>query len=177
MNKPNTALAVIATLALAACGNPYELQDVDALKSSGSTTTTTRKSKTSTATTTYALKTTDARSASPVWKTSFPIYSTYDVFFALEITGSLSGHHTETVFVNMPGGSTYQRFDVAFATDVAANPGEQQAEKTATGWRVWVSMPVAGTMIDSMGLAGTWSATAYLDGASTANASAQFELY
>lgn len=126
----------------------------------------------------YALKTTDAyvAGAAPGWKSSFPIYSTYDVYFATEIPGPMAGHHTLTVFVMMPGGSAYQRFDVPFATDLVANPGEQQAEATSTGWRVVVSMPVAGTMIQQANLAGAWSAEVWIDSASAANARTSFNL-
>jgi hypothetical protein len=78
--------------------------------------------------------------------------------------------------VNLPGGSAYQRFDVNFATDVTAGAAEQQTEKTSTGCRVWVSMPVAGTTIQQYNLTGPWSASFYLDGSGAANASAGFSL-
>lgn len=126
---------------------------------------------------TWSLKATDASGASPVWKTSFPIASTYDVFLATEVQGTLSGHHRLTVYVNLPGGYAYQRFDVPFATDVAAAAGEQQAVRTSKGWRVWVTLPVAGTMIQTSALTGTWTAESWVDSATAANAKASFQLY
>jgi hypothetical protein len=120
---------------------------------------------------------TNAKSSSPVYGSSFAMGSTYDVFFATEISGALAGHHTQTVYVKMPGDSLYQRFDVKFATDVKAGNGEQQAEKTASGYRVWVSMPVAGTMIEMYGISGVWSAQVHIDGASAASSATTFTLY
>jgi hypothetical protein len=188
MNR--SLLSMVLVVALAGCGAEIETSQVEygsqqqEGKSSGGTTTTTtttsgggKGGKTATTTTTttvaasYALQTTDARfeGIAPTWKSDFAIYSTYEVMFATEITGSLSGHHTQTVFVSMPGGGAYQRFDVSFATDVAAGLDEQQAEKTETGWRVWISMPVAGTMIEQYSLTGPWTAEVYVDGAAKAN--------
>jgi hypothetical protein len=120
----------------------------------------------------YALKLTDARheGLAPAWKSSFDIYSTYELMFATEVPASLTGKHTLTVFVKMPGEMDYQRFDVTFVTDGEAGAGEQKAELTATGYRVWVGMPVAGTMIDQYALAGDWTADAHVDGVSKATA-------
>jgi hypothetical protein len=154
MNRKLLSAALL--LALAACGPQFD-QDVDGLKAPRTTTT---KAPT------YGLKLTDARfdGLEPSFKTSFVINSTYEVLFATEIVGTLSGRHTQTLFVSMPGGSAYQRFDVAFVTDVAPALGEQQAEKTATGWRVWVSLPVAGTIIEQYALTGGWTAQVNVDG-------------
>ncbi|MFZ5471631.1 MAG: hypothetical protein ACOZIN_19570 [Myxococcota bacterium] len=124
----------------------------------------------------YALRTTAQKSTKPTWQSSFPINSTYDVHFAFEVPSSVKGHHVATVFVFMPNLSTYQRFDLPFATDVAASSGEQQAQKLSTGYRVWASMPVAGTIIEQYSLTGDWRADAYLDGASTVAAKASFSL-
>ncbi|MBI3182902.1 MAG: hypothetical protein HYZ28_12260 [Myxococcales bacterium] len=168
----SAVVAAAAALTLAACGPELQSDSPDGLKGN--------KSRSgSTSAPTYALRTTDEHVAGvePTWKTAYPIMSTYDVFFATEITGSLSGHHTETVFVFTPSGAAYQRYDVAFATDVPAGSGEQQAERTATGWRVWVSMPVAGTMIQTSGLTGTWTGEVLIDSASTPNARTAFDLY
>ena len=189
MNKVLTLVVVVGSMLSIHCGGPMgdDLSSADqALKSGGSTTTTTtsggstKGGKTSTTTTapavTYALNTTDAYGTAPTFSSSFVINQTYDLFFAVDVNGALAGHHSASVFVNLPGGSAYQRLDVAFATDVAAGAGEQQAEKTATGYRVWVSMPVAGTVIEQYQLTGPWTASAFIDAGSTAAASASFSL-
>src|SRR6185436_8802086 len=100
------------------------------------------------------------------WMTSYPIGSTYEVYFATVVPGTLAGHNTETLDVFVPGGTAWQRFTFSFATTVMAGAGEQQAQKITGGYLVWASMPVAGTDIDSYGLTGSWSAVAYVNGAS-----------
>jgi hypothetical protein len=164
--------ALMSLFVLAACGgNSLETGSEDELKGA--------KGSGSTAAPTYALKATDAHTAgtNPIWKTSYPISSTYEVQLATEVTGTLPGHHLASVFVFTPGGASFIRYDVSFATDVAANAGEQQAERTATGWRVWVSLPVAGTMISTSNLSGTWSAETWVDAATAASAKTTFGLY
>src|SRR5690349_6869919 len=99
MNKTVAALA--AALTLTACG--MDSMDVEQLQSSSAA----ASSKTTkpVAGPTYALKTSDAHTAgvTPTWKTSYPVSSTLQIFFSTEITGTLSGHHAVTVFVNAPG--------------------------------------------------------------------------
>lgn len=165
--------AVLATSflsALSACGPELQTEQPDELKAQRSRTTSAPS---------YALKTTDAHQSGvePVFNSSFPLASTSDIYLATEISGALSGHHTQTVFLFTPAGYAYQRFDLAFATDVPAGAGEQQAEKTASGYRVWVTLPVAGTMIQSSNLVGTWKSELYVDSASTPNARGSFGLY
>ncbi len=123
----------------------------------------------------YALRATDARDASPAWKSSFVITDTYDVYLAADV-GAATGHLSATVFVKMPGGGDYQRFDLTYAAGVKAAAGEQVAEKVSGGYRVWLNFPVAGTMIEQYGLSGAWSAEAYLNGASASSATATFTL-
>jgi hypothetical protein len=125
---------------------------------------------------TYTLRTTDALAASPTFKSSFTIISTNEVDFATDIVGTFTGHHTMTVFINMPGGFAYQRIDLAFAAGVAAAAGEQVATKTSTGYRIWAAIPVAGTMIQTSNIVGQWSAQSWVDSASAANASVSFTL-
>jgi hypothetical protein len=126
---------------------------------------------------TYTLRTSSAEGSSPVFATSFAIFSTGDVDFAFDIDGTCSGHHTGTLDVFMPSGFAYQAFNVPFATDVAAGADEYQAVRTASGWRVWVSLPVAGTAIETSNIAGAWSAQMWLDAAQVPTASASFSLY
>lgn len=123
----------------------------------------------------YALRTTAQASTKPRWQSSFVISSTYTVYLAFELPRSASGHHQLTLFVTMPDGGLYQRFDIAFATD-GAESFEQLAQKTTTGYRVWAQLPVAGTMIDQYDIAGAWRADAYLDGAAEPSAVTSFVL-
>lgn len=169
-----TVIALVF-MTFVACGPEIE-SDPEFLKGGGSSKPS-KKSSTQQVTT-FTARTTDAHQAGsePQWKNTFPIHTTYDVFFALEIGGTYSGHHTATFEIRMPDGTTYQSFEVPFATDTEAFPGEQQAEAFSGGWRVWTNMPVAGTMIEMYGLSGTWSVAIYVDGASTPTASASFLL-
>ena len=107
---------------------------------------------------------------------TYVILNTNTVYFATEINGTFSGHHLASVYALMPSGAAYQRIDLSFATDVAAAVGEQQAEKTATGWRVWSSMPCAGTVIEQTHLTGVWTSELWMDSASTATARSNFTL-
>ena len=156
-----------ALLSLAACGTGSETDlDVEALK----------RGRTTSTAPTYAQRTTDALSSSPTWMTSFSISSTGSVYFATDINGTMSGSHQLVVFINMPDGSAYQRIDVSFATDATAGAGQQQAERTSTGWRVWTAIPIAGTTIQTANITGQWAAQAWVDSASAANASTSFNL-
>ena len=150
-------------------------------KGSGTSSGTTTKGKKGrmTAPLTYSVATASAHAqdAEPVWATAFRIYSTYDVFFAIDLPASATGRHTVALEARMPNGMVYQRWEVVFATDNAAAPGELQAEVTSTGWRVWVSLPVAGTMIQHSNLVGVWTSDAFLDGAPYAGATSKFTLY
>src|SRR5579872_7271936 len=93
----NFRIAVVASLAslAVACGGPMTeeeaaqlAQSQDALKSSGGGTTSGPS---------YALLTTASESASPVEQGAFTINSTYNVDFAVVVTGSLSGHNSANV--------------------------------------------------------------------------------
>lgn len=172
MNRTALQTAAFAFVAvLAACG-PVDQAELGSAQSELKAAAPTARRTTAPS---YGLLTTDAKSAAPSWKTSYSIASTYTVYFATEIA-NLSGHHTESVFVNLPGGQAYTRYDVSFATDVAAAAGEVQAEKTATGYRLWVAMPVAGTDIQNYNLSGPWTASVYLDTASVPAATAGFSM-
>jgi len=121
------------------------------------------------------IKTTDIKE-NPVWKTSFVVSTTRTVYMAVDFASS-RGHRQLTVFVNMPGNMPYQRFDVSFAVGVTPASGEQVAVQVSKGvYRVWVSMPVAGTMIERYNLRGVWDASAHLDGAASPNSSIAFTL-
>lgn len=164
---------LFAAGALFACGPSFEVEAAEDLR--GATATEGPKRTKATAAPAYALLTTDAQDPA-VWKTSFPIYSTYTLYLATEITGTLTGHHLASVYLIAPGSTMYQRLDTAFATDVLAGPDEQQAVKTSTGWRVWVSVPVAGTSIQQLNMAGTWTSEVWIDSAAVPNAKTSFVL-
>ena len=128
---------------------------------------------------TYGLRFTNAwvPGEEPVWTSEFAVTDTYFVEIATELPAEATGHHTLQVYVREPSaGGVYQRFDVAFAAGVSPNEGEVNAETTATGYRVWVSLPVKGTFIDSYSLLGTWSVESWIDSGSTANATGSFGL-
>ncbi|MHB8876641.1 MAG: hypothetical protein ACYC8T_23345 [Myxococcaceae bacterium] len=167
--RPALFAAAFLAASLAACGADFETATLEELKAAKRPRTTTPS---------FAVKTTDAHltGVTPVWKTSFSINATYELYVATEITGTLSGRHVQTTFLYTPEGLPYQRIDVAFATDVAAGPGEQQAERTATGWRVWSPVAVAGTLIESANLTGTWRAEVWVDSATQATAAATMTL-
>ncbi|HVE86086.1 MAG TPA: hypothetical protein VND93_24685 [Myxococcales bacterium] len=155
MRRITTIALAIAALAVAvatACGEdlPEQLPP-DAVK------------------TAYALHATDAQATA--WKTSFSILDTPELYFALDVGSNTPGHHVERLVLTMPSGSAYQVLYVAFAVNVAAAAGEQQAERTSAGWRVWASIPVAGTTIQEFNITGRWSVGASVDSATVANAS------
>jgi hypothetical protein len=111
-NSIKILMAALVAVAMVGCGGPMDegLQQggEQALKISTTTTssTATKAGKTPAPApapaVSYKLSTTDAHVAgvTPTWKSSFAIATTYDLFFATEVTGRLSGHHTETVFVS-----------------------------------------------------------------------------
>lgn len=170
MTYSKLAVALTTLSLLVGCGGPLDESDNGALGA----TELGLKNRTGSTAPSYASQTAAAESASPVWVSTFSASTTSNIYFATVITGTLSGHHTESVSVNLPGGSLYQNITVAFATDVAAGAGEVQAQKTSTGYIVWAAMPVAGTIIQQYNLSGPWTDSVYVDGAPAANASGSF---
>jgi hypothetical protein len=191
------AMLAVALMAVTGCGPELDGEfdaigtlELEAKRASGSTTTTTT---TTTATTksgskkgggttatapAYLLLTTDDRASAgaPIWKTTYPLASTWMIHLGTEIIGALPGHHTATVYVTAPSGQAYTRFDLAFATDAPAADGEQQAELIPNGYRVWASMPVSGTIITSYSLFGEWTASVHVDNAATPSSVTRFVL-
>ncbi|MBX5481480.1 MAG: hypothetical protein IRZ16_06505 [Myxococcaceae bacterium] len=127
--------------------------------------------------TTYATRTTDVvePGIAPTWKTSFAIAETWSVEIATDVPASSAGHHVLDVYVYSPSGATYEAFTVRFAAGAPAGADEIEAEDLGTGYRVWVSLPVIGTFIDSYHLAGGWKADSWIDGAGP-RSSAEFQL-
>lgn len=126
----------------------------------------------------YQLRATTAAvtSTSPVWGSTFVISSTTNLNLATDFSGLASGHHKASLFFYAPDTSLYQRNNVAFAVGVAPAAGEVSAQKTATGYRIWTSLPVAGTNIDMYSMTGVWSGQTWIDAAASANAKLSFTL-
>ena len=131
----------------------------------------------------YAVKMTDNdRGSASEWKNLFLIEATPTVFIALEVDRSISGYHTASIVVHTPQGLPFQRFDFTFTTAATAGAeapaikGVLRAEHTATGYRLWVALPVANTLIQDLGLAGRWSSSVYVDRSIRPTASTLFSL-
>jgi hypothetical protein len=131
----------------------------------------------------YALKMTDEDLGSASqWKSSYVIEATPTVFIALEVDRGVSGYHTASIVVHTPQGLPYQHFDFTFTTaapagaEAPAIKGVLRAERTPTGYRLWVAMPVANTLIQDLGLAGGWSSSVYVDRPIRPTASTSFTL-
>lgn len=120
--------------------------------------------------TTYTLRTTDVQSADPVWKTSYSVNSTYELYFALDVIGAIVGTSFLQLEIVMPSGLPYQVFVDSFTAS--------SGEPIDGGIRIWKSIPVAGTMIQQFSIYGEWSATAYVQepDASMHTASTSFTL-
>jgi hypothetical protein len=126
----------------------------------------------------YTLRTTDEPTADPVWKTSYSADTTYDVFFALDVSGDVTGAHSYTLFIFAPGVIPYQAIDVTY-TSTSCTPVFGSAcwvDQTSDGIRVWTSFPVAGTIIEQFSLFGTWTADAYIDAAVSPTATTAFDI-
>ena len=68
----------------------------------------------------------------------FAIASTYEVQFSTEVTGILSGHHQQSVFVFTPSGASYIRYDVAFATEsTGCGPISRKTSEPASDSTAW----------------------------------------
>ncbi len=126
--------------------------------------------------TTYTLRTTDEQSLDPMWKTSYSAYATYDVFFALDVSGTVTDEHSYTLEIFAPGGLPYQRIDVTYTSTSCTPTFACSVDQTSDGIRVWTSLPVAGTTIQGSQLYGTWTADAYIDGAGSPNVSTFFDI-
>lgn len=103
--------------------------------------------------TSISIQFTDDNTTDPiVWKTSFPIYTTYNVFVAVDVENAPVGSHTAYIEIDTPFGTAWQLQAIPF-TVVSAG-------ETA---RVWGSLPVAGTPIQFLCLTGTWRALVWVD--------------
>ena len=127
---------------------------------------------------TYTLRTTDAQSATPEWKSAYSANGTYELYFALDITEDVIGPHLYTLFIFMPGGLPYGYIQSTFTATECTSVfgGTCSVETTSGGIRVWTSMPVAGTMIQQFQLYGTWRADVHIDGSAGPTASTNFEI-
>ena len=114
----------------------------------------------------YTLHVTDQSASNPPpswddWTGSgpyLPILTTANVYFAFDRYGpALSGTQSGTIFVNMPDGNAYTRYDFDFTGSTAYVTGTC----TQTIWPA--TMPVAGTIIQSYNLYGLWTAYLYVN--------------
>lgn len=104
--------------------------------------------------------------AAPVlFTTRFKMASTYDLFFAVDISNLAEGSHHIDLELTAPNGMIYQSLPVDFLVPAGS--------KTT---RVWASIPVAGTLIEQMQLVGKWKASAFINYAGSASSSAAFTL-
>lgn len=167
-------LAALVSLTLIACGNPIAPESEDVSDSSSEAEL--KAANTLKASAQVARKPAppppapaawkaqvSATATNPVFKTSFPIATTYDLFVAADIP-KLTGQHVAIYEISSPDGSVYQRTEVPFSTG------------TATTYRVWTSMPVAGTWIQMFAMTGTWTVRVFLDSETVSRASQTFSL-
>lgn len=103
-------------------------------------------------------------STDPTFKGGFAIATTYDLYLAFDIPQALAGQHVAAFEVASPDGAIYQRTTVAFT------PG------ASTQYRVWSSMPVAGTWIQQFAMSGTWTVRVFLDDEQVSRATKTFVL-
>jgi hypothetical protein len=173
-------LAALVAVSLCACGPQNIVEDtggvaagddssIDAVKSSGGGGG--GKNSGGSTSTSIAMQVREGATQSGTFATSFSINDTNTLFFAFDMPSTKSGSHVARFEIYMPSGSPYQVFDVAFAAGTAPAAGETSADVISGGYRVWASMPVAGTMIQQMNLSGTWSAKIFLDGVQVASSS------
>lgn len=105
-----------------------------------------------------------ASATNPVFQTTFPLATTYDLYVAFDIPTAISGTHVAVYEFVSPDGAIYQRTDVPFSMG------------RAKSYRVWGAMPVAGTFIQQYGMTGGWSVRVSLDAETAPRASAAFTL-
>ncbi len=154
----NKLLAALVSLTLTACGNAITPDGEDLSASSSAEL---RAAKPAPATWTAQVS---ATSTNPVFVSSFQIATTYDVYVAFDTAGALAGQHIATYEFSSPNGAVYQRNQVTFT------PG------TSTQYRVWSSLPVAGTMIQQYAMTGSWTVKVFLDAEATPRATKVFTL-
>ena len=85
-----------------------------------------------------------------IFKTSFPISTTHELYFAFDVPVPADYQQVARFVVTSPNGATFQTTQVPFSTG------------TSTRYRVWSSMPVAGTWIEQFQIKGTWTLKVYL---------------
>jgi hypothetical protein len=169
-------IAALAAASLLACGPQNLVEDTggvaetdfgvsrDEAKPSGGGSTGGKKAPTA-----IAMKVQESASQDGTFATSFSINATYTLFFAFDLPSTKSGAHLARYEIITPGGSPYQVFEVPFAAGQAAVGAEAQADLISGGYRVWASMPVAGTFIQQGQLTGAWTAKVFLDGVQVAS--------
>ncbi len=102
--------------------------------------------------------------------TTFSINATADLYFPFDMPSTKKGSHVARYEFTAPNGSMYQVETVAFAAGIAPMGNEISADIISGGYRIYVSMPVAGTMIQMFNYTGRWTVRVFLDDASVASA-------
>lgn len=156
------SLAAVAALSLFACGQEVVAEDEGTGFGPGEAQS--DALKTSKRTSAIAMKVQVAAAQTGAFATSFSIDATYDLFHAFDVPSTKAGSHVATYEIYMPSGMPYQRIEVPFAAGQAAVGAEVQADLITGGYRVWASMPVAGTAIQQSAITGVWSVKVALDG-------------
>ena len=153
---PKQLLAALVSLMLTACGNPVAPAGEDL---SGST-----------ADAIYDGTRVEVRKvrqprppAAPVWtsqisdtptdaifKTNFAIATTHELYFAFDVPVPATYQQVARFVVSSPNGATFQTTQVPFSTG------------TSSKYRVWSSMPVAGTWIEQFQIQGMWTLKVYI---------------
>ncbi len=154
----NTLLAALVSLTLVACGSPMVPAAEDLSATSQAELKAARP-----AAAVWQVQV-SATSTNPIFKTSFVIATTYDLFMAFDLPVALAGQHLAAFEITSPGGTVFQRTEVPFSTG------------TSTHYRVWTSMPVAGTWIQQFSMTGTWSVRVFLDAEQVSRATQTFLL-
>lgn len=158
----NKLLAALVSLTLIACGNPIVPAGED-LSGSSTAELKARAPAKPPAPAAWTVRV-SATSTNPVFATSFAIATTYDLYLAFDIPVALAGQHVAAFEVLSPDGAVYQRTQVSFSSG------------TSTQYRVWSSMPVAGTWIQQFAMTGAWSVRVFLDAESVSRAAQTFVL-
>jgi|CXWL01.1.fsa_nt_gi hypothetical protein len=155
-------VGILAACFIAACGNPGLSVVSEQLPEVAGEQDLTRAPKLSS-----TVKVAKSQAAPVQFAAKFKMSTTYDLYFAVDVTGLPAGTHHVDVELTAPGGIIYQSLPADFVVPSSA------AGKTT---RVWVALPVAGTLIEQMQLIGKWKAAGFINYGGSANSSSTFTL-
>ncbi|MBX7116773.1 MAG: hypothetical protein K1X64_20775 [Myxococcaceae bacterium] len=153
-------VGILSAFFIAACGNPGLSVSSEQLPENGPTQDLRNAPKV-----TSSVKVALSQNAPVQFASKFKLGTTYDLYFAMDITHLPAGAHHVDIELTAPGGIVYQSLPVDF---VVADAG-----KTT---RVWAALPVAGTLIEQMNLVGQWKAAGFINYGGSASSSSTFNL-